>query len=154
MSDFTGLFEAAMDEKGRFAMPFRFRRLLRPEDEDTFMVTPGFDGGLMAFPKATWTVLREDIGRINPFNKGQRKFLRRFSHESEECRLDGQGRIMIPSHLRDKCGINGKAIVAGSLDWIEIFDPTAYKAIRERDDDEAAEIANGIELPPRPRPTA
>lgn len=150
MANFTGRFEVYVDNKGRFAIPYRLRRQMRPEDDDTFMVCPGLDGGLMALPKSTWLAIREDIGLVNPFNQDQRTFLRRFAHEFDECRLDTQGRIMLPPFLKDKSGINGKAVVAGSLDWIEIFEPGAYAEIRRLGDEKAAEIANRITISPRP----
>jgi MraZ protein len=155
MRDFIGFAEAAVDEKGRLAVPFRFRRLLYPDDQETFILTLGFDGELMAFPKDVWRQLRERIEALefaNPFDPRQRKYLRRFLHESEECRLDPQGRILLPSHLREKLALNGRAVVAGSSNRLEIWNPNAYTEVRKRDDDEAVTIANAISLAPRPRP--
>jgi MraZ protein len=152
--DFIGLAEAAVDEKGRLAVPFRFRRLLFPDDQETFVLTLGYDGEIMAFPREVWRELRsriEELDFANPFDPRQRKYLRRFLHESEECRLDPQGRILLPAHLREKLALNGRAVVAGSSNRLEIWNPSTYSDVRKRDDEEAMTIANAITLSPRPR---
>jgi MraZ protein len=146
MSDFTGSSEVSVDDKGRLAFPFRLRRLLGPDDEDTLYMMPGFEGEIMVFPKATWDGMRRDSARPNPFDRTQRIMHRRFSHDSEPCKVDKQGRVMIPGPLRKWAKITASATVAGSGAWIEIWETAAYKAARDRDDDEAVKLANTIKL--------
>lgn len=146
MTDFIGSSEVQVDEKGRFAFPFRFRRLLAPEDDDTLVLMPGFEGEIMAFPKSAWELLQAETERPNPYDKNQRIVNRRFSHDSEPCKCDKQGRIMISAVLRKRFGINGAAIVAGSRGWLEIWDKQSYEEIRKRDDEVAVELANQIKL--------
>jgi MraZ protein len=155
MRNFIGCAEAAVDSKGRLALPQRFRRLLLPDDNETFVVGRGLDGELWAFPILVWRDLStrlQAIHPMNPFSPNQRNYHRRFTQESEECRLDPQGRLVLPAKLREKAKINGRAIVAGSFDWLEIWDPKAYAEFRDKNDGAAERSAGEIDLAPRPGP--
>jgi MraZ protein len=137
MSEFIGYSEAAVDAKGRLAMPHKFRRLMHPDDRETFILGYGLEGEMWAFPFLAWGRLVGMIRQVhppNPFDVEQRNFHRRFLHEAEEFRLDPQGRLFLPAKLREKAGVNGRAIVAGSGDWLEIWEPRAYWQNRERND--------------------
>ena len=152
---FIGHAEAAVDGKGRLAMPLRYRRLLLPEDHDTFVVGLGLDGQLWAFPHLVWAELCgriRDVHPANPYSEDQSSFHRRFTQESDECRLDPQGRILLPSKHRAKAKIGTRATVAGSLDWLEIWEPGAYADSRAKSDKAAEASARRIVLPPRLQP--
>ncbi len=155
MRHFIGYAEAAVDPKGRLAMPQRFRRLLHPEDSETFIVGRGLDGELWGFPIVVWKHLSEKIRTLqptNPYDRRQRNYHRRFTQESEECRLDPQGRLLLPPKLREKAKIAGRAVVAGSLDWLEFWEPKAYAEFRVKNDPAAEKGADEIDLSPRSAP--
>ena len=46
---------------------------------------------------------------------------------AEEASLDGQGRISLPKALADYAGIGERALIIGSMDHIEIWDPEAFE---------------------------
>lgn len=146
MKDFIGSEHARVDEKGRFAIPVRFRKQLDAEDEETFVLMPGMDEELMAFPLSTWRDLRGSLEKPNPFDANQRMINRRFFNESEPCKLDGQGRISIPAPMREKYEIDGTVLVTGSQSWLDIWSEAKYRAVRQRDDEEAVKVAGRIKL--------
>jgi MraZ protein len=45
---------------------------------------------------------------------------------AEECQIDGQGRILVPSSLRDYAGLKKKCLFVGVADRFEIWDVETY----------------------------
>ncbi|MEO8209992.1 MAG: division/cell wall cluster transcriptional repressor MraZ, partial [bacterium] len=52
-----------------------------------------------------------------------RFFIRQFLNFVNECELDSQNRIVIPSQLMDFAKLKKEVVVLGLLDKIEIWDP-------------------------------
>ena len=41
--------------------------------------------------------------------------------------MDGQGRVLIPSLLREQAGMNGEVVVLGTDDHLEVWNRTAFE---------------------------
>ncbi len=54
-------------------------------------------------------------------NKSKRKLLMRTSYFGQVAELDGQGRVLLPSLLRDKALLKGDVAVLGTLDYLEVM---------------------------------
>ncbi len=67
---------------------------------------------------------------LNMYNKESRDFLRTILMWADEMALDGQGRIAIARPLLEFAGITpgGSALIIGSLDHIEIWDPANFES--------------------------
>ncbi len=72
-----------------------------------------------------------------------RRTYRLFINSAREVRLDSAGRITLPRDLLDKFGFEERAIVAGSMDRIEIWPAERYEADIESPD-AAAELAEAV----------
>jgi MraZ protein len=158
MRRFLGKEEVRVDDKGRFPIPIKFRELLLPEDEETFFVQPGIDGELVAYPKSYFLALEKRLEEPIPFNQTQRMLNRNFYNDTEVCTLDRQGRITIPQSLRDAHGIVGAVVVAGSREWLDIWNAARYAGQKEKEKDQARKAAGErmlISAPPaRPASSA
>ena len=51
---------------------------------------------------------------------------------AEPCKLDGSGRIVLPTEMRQDAGIDQVALVVGAKSHIEIWDPERWKWSREQ----------------------
>ena len=56
---------------------------------------------------------------------GARTFSRFVFSGAFEVELDGQGRVVVPPGLREFAGLEGEAVVVGSRDHIELWEPAA-----------------------------
>jgi len=92
---FAGEFEHTVDAKGRLTIPVKFREALA----DGLYLTRGLDGCLFAYPPDAWRQIAEQVANRPLTESGARSFSRMF-YSSTECRLDKQGRILIPAQLR------------------------------------------------------
>mgnify|MGYP002555401145 FL=1 len=110
----TGQYAHNIDAKGRLFIPAR----LREELGQTFHVTIGLDHCLSIYSDENWNVLVEKIHEM-PYNKA--RGLRVLSANAVDCEPDAQGRILIPTKLREYAGLQKEVVVIGSFDRAEIW---------------------------------
>ena len=59
-----------------------------------------------------------------------RNLMRLWAQASEEVEIDRQGRMMIPSRLREFAGLSGAVSVNGAVDRVELWNPEVWEPIR------------------------
>jgi MraZ protein len=119
---FTGEYRHAIDEKGRVAVPARFRADLA----GTAFVSRWIDGCLAIFPKDEWSRLADKVGALQLTDASARNFARFLFSGAIEVELDRQGRAVVPSYLREFAGLNGEAVVVGARDHLELWQPARW----------------------------
>ncbi len=137
---FTGEFRHSVDEKGRVAMPARFRSQL----EDGVVVTRWLDACLAVFPKAGFETLAERVAATSVTDPTARMFSRYLFAKAMEAELDRQNRILLPAATREWLGLGTEAMVVGARDHAEIWVPdrwTEYQREMESPDALASHLA-------------
>ena len=119
---FTGEYTHSFDEKGRVIIPSKFRNELG----ETYYIGKGLDKCLFVYPVETWNEFVGKLRNLSTFNREERFFLRRFVSGFSECSFDKQGRILIPTNLRDFIGLNSEVAVIGVIDRIEIWNKDSW----------------------------
>lgn len=114
---FMSQYNHTIDAKGRVIIPAKFREKLG----DAFVVTKGLDGCLYGYAKEEWSAFEEKLGTLPITNKNSRQFTRFFLAGAAECELDKQGRILIPSVLREFAGLDKDVVLVGVASKIEIW---------------------------------
>jgi len=137
MFQVRGQFDVSMDGKGRIPLPARLREKLEAAGEER-LVLAFHDGGLMAFTETRWRKMERRFAGVSIFNKRTRAFLLAFVAGACEVEPDSQGRILIPSVLRQRAGLSKHCIVASYLGLLEIWDTERWIA---RQDAAAAQVA-------------
>jgi len=112
-----GEYQHAIDAKGRLIMPARFREELG----DTFIVTRGLDQCLFVYPMDEWRILETRLKSLPMTQGNARAFVRFLFSGATECTLDKQGRILLPSHLREHAGITKDVVIIGVSTRAEIW---------------------------------
>lgn len=131
---FLGEYTHTIDGKGRLTIPARFRGMLAAG----LVVTRGFDQNLIVFPLDGWKELANRIGERPLSDEDMRAFRRRVFSGAVDLVPDKQGRILMPSYLRDFASIDGEVVIAGMYDYLEIWSAEAWTKVRdsfENDDD-------------------
>ena len=104
------------------------------------MVTKGLDGCLFVYPNSEWQSIEEKFRNISMTSKDARKFSRFFFAGAATCELDKQGRILLPSVLREYADLEKDVVLVGVLSRIEIWSKERWLETNDYDDmDEVAE---------------
>jgi len=130
---FTGEYRHTVDEKGRLAIPARFRAQL----EDGAVLSRWIDGCLAIHTRTGWDRLAERVAAVPLTDPAGRLFQRQIFAGALEAELDRQGRVLVPAYLRDETGIAGDALVIGVRDHGEIWAPDRWATYRRAMDDPA-----------------
>lgn len=128
MAGFKGQAENSVDGKGRVTVPAKMRDAMSPEAEEAFTITRGFEDCIHLYPKDRWRAMEEEFEQLNPFNREARHFMRTVLRWADDVSLDGQGRIKMPKRLMEFGEINGQALIIGTHDHIEIWNPERFDA--------------------------
>ena len=137
---FTGEYRHTVDDKGRIAVPVKFRAQLAPGS----MVSGWLDDCLAIHTKAGWEELSEKVAALPFTDPRSRSFQRFVFSTATDAQMDKQGRILLPAYLRDSIGLGGDAVVVGSRDHAEIWAPKRWDAYRKALDD-PQELASAFE---------
>ena len=112
-----GEYNHTIDAKGRLIIPAKFREVLG----DEFVVTKGMDGCLFVFDNSEWQAFAEKLRSLPMIDKEVRQFTRFFLAGAASVEVDKQGRILLPSVLRDFAGITKDTVLIGVGSRIEIW---------------------------------
>jgi len=133
---FMGEYNHTIDAKGRLIIPSKFREVLG----DEFVVTKGLDGCLFVYDNNEWTAFEEKLKSLPLTNKDARKFVRFFLAGAANVEVDKQGRILVPSVLREFAEINKDVVLVGVASRIEIWSKERWNSTADYEDmDEIAE---------------
>lgn len=114
---FMGEYNHTIDAKGRLSIPSKFRSTLGLE----FVISKGIDGCLYAYANEDWTRFEEKLTSLPLVDKGARQFARFFLAGAASLELDPQGRILLPSSLREFAGLEKDVVLVGVGTRIEIW---------------------------------
>jgi MraZ protein len=137
---FLGEYEHNIDDKGRLAVPARFREEL----SDGVVITRGFDHCLMGFPRSMWEQLSQQVSALS-LGQGDARNLRRLLFSgAADFQLDRQGRVLIPQNLRDYAGLDDQVIVAGLNTHFEIWSRGRWREVLDTLDVNGSAIAEQL----------
>ena len=135
---FIGEYSHTIDAKGRLIVPSKVREQLG----DEFVVTKGLDGCLFVYENSEWKSFEEKLHALPLTNANARKFSRFFLAGACACEVDRQGRILIPSVLREFAKLEKDVVLVGVGSRIEIWNKAVWNEKNVYDDME--EIAENM----------
>lgn len=138
---FMGEYSHTIDAKGRIIVPVKFRESLG----DNFVVTKGLDNCLFVYTKEDWQKFEEKLRALPLTNKDARKFTRFFLAGAAEMEVDKQGRILIPSVLREFAALEKDVVFVGVGSRIEIWNRAGWDESISGYDDDMDEVAENMD---------
>lgn len=141
---FIGEYRHNVDEKGRLAVPSKFRTDLK----SGAVITRGLDNCLFLYTKLEWeNFVKEKFTRLSLGQEDARVVSRYLLGGAMDVELDGQGRVVIPEYLRKSAGIKKNVVILGLYSRLEIWDEEnweAYKKNTEKISEKIAEKMEGV----------
>jgi len=125
---FQGEFDHSVDDKGRVIIPTRFRSSLG----ERFYMTKGLGGCIFVYTEMAYKDLSESLSRQPQLDEHAMRLQRFFT--STEASVDGQGRVAIPSKLREyaKIGDQGDVVIVGTGSRLEIWSGAAWERYNDQ----------------------
>ena len=120
---FTGEFYNTIDQKNRLSIPAKYRKALSPVNNNTFVLTRGFDQCLILYPLDEWKKVEGQLGSLSSIKVRHRNFVRSIVRCAIHVKYDSQGRIAIPDNLLQYAKIDSNVAVIGMIKKIEIWSP-------------------------------
>jgi MraZ protein len=125
---FTGSLKVTIDDKGRLALPTRYRGALADGYGKQLVVTMSPECALI-YPVAVFRGIVERIPTIT--DRPTRMAMQRlFLGSALEQELDAQSRVQIPQLLRERIGLpnGGDAVLVGLTDHFELWSEAQWTA--------------------------
>ena len=144
MAGLVGEYEVRLDGKGRFLFPASLRKQLAPTAQEKFMLNKGFEDCLTLYPMNEWDRLSEKLSKMNLFKPKNRMFYRLFHQGAKSIALDGVGRVLIPTMLMERVGLDKDVMLIAYNDRIEIWDKTKYFELIEGNMADFADLAEEV----------
>jgi MraZ protein len=136
---FLGEYEHAIDDKGRLTIPAKFRAGLA----EGVLVTRGLDGCLFVLPPAAREALSEKVANF-PLSQASARLFSRMIYSGTECKLDRQGRILLPPPLREHADIESEVVIIGVNSRLEIWSKKRWQEQTTRMEEESGPIAEQL----------
>jgi len=120
-----GNYPATVDQKGRLKIPAAFLAELS-ELGDQFYVTSENGDRAVIYPMKEWNRIEARLAEVPSHNKAKQKFLTRTNYYGQVVTLDKQGRLLIPSVLRESAQMQGEVDVLGYQNQLQVWNHTRF----------------------------
>jgi len=138
---FIGEYQHNLDEKGRLAVPAKFRgKLIKGA-----VVTKGLDNCLFVYTAEEWQKLATKLAALPISKANTRAFSRLMLAGAMDVQLDKQGRIVLPEYLRKYAGLKKKSIIAGLYNRLEVWDEDNWNKYKKGTEKQSSDIAEALE---------
>ena len=120
--EFIGTYYHIIDDKGRVAVPKKFRDSLISGG----VVTKGLDGCLFMFSADYWNELSAKLRTLPLGQKVARDFIRLMTYNAAPIEFDHLGRTRFPLPLAESVSIKKDVVFVGTITRIEVWDKKTY----------------------------
>ncbi|HXW61414.1 MAG TPA: hypothetical protein VEJ45_02365 [Candidatus Acidoferrales bacterium] len=120
-----GNYLATVDEKGRVKIPADFLAELRRLGKK-FYVTSATGDHARIYPMKAWEEIERKLAKRSSYNPARQKLLARTNYYGQVVEMDGQGRILIPSILREAAEMKGEVDVQGNLTYLQVWNHARF----------------------------
>ena len=125
---FTGTYENSIDSKNRLIIPAKYRNQLGGE----CVLSRGYDRCIYIYTMEDWGLLVEKLKELRQSDPAIREFIRKLFSQASECKLDSQGRVIVPANLKRYARIDKDLVTLGAMDKIEVWSKEIFN---ENEDD-------------------
>jgi MraZ protein len=134
---FRGEHYHTVDDKGRVIIPLKFRNELG----NSFVITKGLGGCLFVYREDEFREIETKLMAQPVLDQHTLKLKRWLFASALDSQVDSQGRVAIPSNLREFAGIEDDVVIAGTGEKIEVWSRAGWDALNASLTDETIMIS-------------
>ncbi|WOT04982.1 division/cell wall cluster transcriptional repressor MraZ [Shewanella youngdeokensis] len=125
---FSGASAINLDAKGRIAMPKRYREPLHARHNNQLVITVDIQSPcLLLYPIQEWEHIAVKLSQLSDTQPAERAIKRMLLGYAHECELDGNGRVLLPTPLRQYANLEKRAMLVGQLNKFELWCEAAWQ---------------------------
>ena len=119
---FRGVSACNVDAKGRFAMPTKYRESFHETSSSKCVITIDTeDDCLLLYPLPVWEEIEASLQSLPSLNRKVRRIQRLLIGHASEVEIDAQGRVLLPTILRQFAHVNKKVMMVGQGKKFELW---------------------------------
>lgn len=125
---FRGVTRLTLDSKGRLAIPSKNRDVLMKEAQGRLMAAVDSRRCIFLYPEPEWTLIERKVNGLPTSNPKVRALQELLIGNAKDVELDGSGRILIPTELRDFVGLSKDVALVGQGTKFALWDSARWDA--------------------------
>lgn len=137
---FIGEYQHTLDEKGRLALPAKYRANL----SSGAVVTRGLDRCLFLYPRNEWEKLAARLAALPVSQANTRAIARLMLAGAMDVTPDKLGRMLIPEYLREYAGLERSVVLSGLYNRLEIWDREQWEKYKQATEAQSTDIAEKL----------
>jgi len=128
---FRGINSINMDTKGRLAIPKRYRESISEASENQLVATIDLHSPcLLVYTLDEWEVIERKLMSLPNMDPQARLVQRLLLGHASEMEMDAQGRVLLPSLLREHAKLEKEAILLGQGNKFELWSQQSWQDSR------------------------
>ena len=135
-----GEYRFNIDEKGRITIPSKFRKNFK----DGLVATKGFENCLFVFTKTDWQDFAGQIRQLKTLKKDARQLSRFIFGGATEDDADKQGRVNIPTNLREWAALKKEVVIIGVGNRLEVWSKVNWQQTEKQAASSFSDIAEEL----------
>lgn len=128
---FRGINALNLDNKGRMALPARYREQLQNQCSGLIVTIDPNSPCLLLYPPLEWEKIEQKIEALPSLNPASRRIQRLLIGHATDVEIDGNGRILLPTLLREYAGIEKHVMLVGQGKKFELWDEKRWQIGRD-----------------------
>jgi MraZ protein len=130
---FRGSDPINMDSKGRMAVPTRYRAMLDNLCRGELVVTIDMKSTCLTLsPLPEWRKFEEKVAKLPALDELGEMLSRFVVGQAKDVQVDGSGRVLIPTELREYAQLSKKLVLVGRTQRLELWSEDNWNAEREK----------------------
>jgi MraZ protein len=128
---FRGATKVSLDDKGRLAIPSRYRERIIAHAEGHLIATVDRDYCLLIYPLPDWEEIERKLVELPSLHRQARRLQRLMVGYATELDMDSHGRILLPKELREFAALDRQAMLIGQGKKFELWDEERWNTRRD-----------------------
>jgi MraZ protein len=127
---YRGIAAINIDEKGRLALPARYRDYFSSGENQVVITIDTEESCLLMYYLPDWEDLEAKIEALPSFNPVARRVQRLLIGHAAEINIDNNGRILVPQLLREYASLDKQVMLVGQGKKFEIWNAANWESKR------------------------
>lgn len=112
---------ATIDDKGRLKVPANFRKIIEERYGRDCFITSTDGERAVIYPMPVWDDFQSRLARVPSTSQAKAKLLERVNYFGQAGSIDAQGRLLVPTVLRNVAAIKEDVVVIGNQDHLIVW---------------------------------